>query len=227
MTAPGLATIDAAQRFTLAGQGVEVWWAELDVTPARLEMLRATLPALERREGERQRCDPQRLIAARGLVREILGQRLGVDPAQLELGRTAAGKPYLVDPTTTLAFNVSHAAEWLVVAVAPGGAVGVDVERLRADIDCTRVARHMFSMHEIASLEALPPGERRRAFFSCWARKEACLKAIGTGLSIAPERIDVGLGPELTTVHFETDDWCVAGIRAPRADFVAAIAVRA
>lgn len=226
MTAPVVATPDAAQRFTLAGHDVEVWWAELDVTPERFEMLRATLPAPERREGERQRCDPKRLIVARGLVREILGSRLGVDPAHLEIGRTTAGKPYLVDAPTALAFNVSHAAEWLVVAVAPGGAVGVDVERLRADVDTTRVARHMFTVHEIAALEALPAGERRRAFFSCWARKEACLKAIGTGLSIAPERIDVGLGPGRATLHFETDDWCVGGIATPRPDLVAAIAAR-
>jgi len=227
MTAIALAAADAPQRFALGAADVEVWWAQLDVPPVRLAALRALLPPEERREGERYRCDPQRLLAARGLVREILGRRLGFDPASLRLGRTAAGKPYLVDSPRALAFNVSHASEWLVVAASTHGAVGVDVERLRADVDCAAVARHMFSAGEISALEALPAAERRWGFFSCWARKEACLKAIGTGFAIAPDRVEVGIDAAPALVSFAGDTWCVRGIPAPRPDLIAAVAVHA
>lgn len=227
MTALALAAADRPQHYALGAGDVEVAWAALDVAPGRLEMLRATLPPEERREGARHRYDPKRFIAARGLVREILSRRLGIAPARLRLGRTATGKPYLIETPALLQFNVAHAGGWLVVAMTERGAVGVDVERLRAVVDCSVVARHVSSAGEVQALEALPPGARQRAFFTCWARKEACLKAIGTGFAIAPERIDVGIAGAPVTVRFEGAEWCVREIPAPHPDFVAALAARA
>ena len=226
MTAPAVLVAGASQRWTIASQPIDVHWATLDVTPEKLTALRATLTPEERHDGARQRHEPQRFIAARGLVREILARRLETDPGRLRLGRTPHGKLYIADPPVALAFNVSHAAEWLLVAVAPRGAVGADVERVRADVDCETVARHVFGGSELVAFHALPPGERRRAFFACWARKEACLKAIGTGLSIAPESVEVGFGDEPVAVRIAHAEWCVQGIPTPRRDLVAAIAIR-
>src|SRR5262249_50978106 len=81
------------------------------------------------------------------------------------------------------------------IAVTRGREVGVDLERVRAEVATEEIAARYFSAREVRTLMALPPPLRPDAFFRCWTRKEAYLKATGAGLSLDLNRFDVSLKP--------------------------------
>lgn len=148
------------------------------------------LPAvdLERADRFRREDARARYIAGRHVLRTALGELLGVPSRELRFTRGSTGcdrgKPALLWPDVPqLDFSVSHSGALVVVAVARRGPVGVDVERLRPRLDVLGVARLALSAEEVAELEAVAePEERRAAFFRCWTRKEAYLKARADGL---------------------------------------------
>ncbi len=149
---------------------------------------------------ERQRAerllDPQiqsRFIASRGLLREILGTYLGVPPQGLQLAVQEQGKPYLSACATRLDFNLSHSGSLLLLAVAADRDVGIDLEQIRHDTPFPEMARLTFSPQEQHELFALPDHQQRNAFYRCWTRKEAFLKACGRGFSLPSHRFDVSL----------------------------------
>jgi 4'-phosphopantetheinyl transferase len=153
----------------------------------------------ERDQAERYRMPGKRreYIATRGALRRIVGGVLGVDPAALSFAYGAHGKPSLADPwrQRKLSFNVSHSGDVALVAATTCGAIGVDVERVRADKDHLALARRYFSRRENEMLLELPAERRVRAFFDCWTRKEAFIKAEGRGVSLGLDRFDVTLAP--------------------------------
>ena len=135
--------------------------------------------------------DRQAYIAAHGALRTILASYLDCGPAEIDFASGTNGKPAVAG----IQFNLSHSADLGVVAVTPDRELGVDVELVdpqRANMD---VARRFFSPSEVAVLQALPTDLQPAAFFNCWTRKEAYLKAIGLGLSVPLDSFDVSLGP--------------------------------
>jgi 4'-phosphopantetheinyl transferase len=88
-------------------------------------------------------------------------------------------------------------ADYALIAIAQGRRVGVDVERIRPGISSFVIAQQYFSKAEVAELQALPIEQRVAAFFDCWTRKEAYIKAQGLGLSLPLESFDVSLSPQL------------------------------
>lgn len=178
---------------------VQVWGASLTRTAAEYEALRGLLSKdeLARADAFVFERDRGHFVAARGTLRLILACYLGVSPEGLRFAYNAFGKPRLRDEgvAPALSFNLSHAGEIALYAFTSGREVGIDVELAREDMDCLGVARHFFSPPERAALEALPPEERTRAFFDCWTRKEAYIKARGGGLSIPLDSFDVSLTP--------------------------------
>jgi 4'-phosphopantetheinyl transferase len=173
----------------LAPHEVHVWRARLDVPPAALAELAATLRADERARAARFRFprDRARCVAARGLLRAILGRYLACDPSRPVLVTARHGKPQLAASPrpAPLRFNVAHADDLALVAIAWRREVGVDVERERPDRADLEVARRLFPPEDVAALEALPPALRPRAFFALWTFREAYAK--GTGLGLAGE----------------------------------------
>jgi len=103
-----------------------------------------------------------------------------------------------------LEFNVSHSGATAMLAFARGRALGVDVEQIREDFDTDAIARRFFSAHEVQQLFALDAAERHQAFFRCWTRKEAFIKAVGTGLSLPLGQFDVSLKPRDTNALLST-----------------------
>jgi 4'-phosphopantetheinyl transferase len=156
--------------------------------------LRATLDGDELARAERFVLERHRLryVAAHGLLRHILGGYLGVAPAEIRFGHARHGKPYLLgEAQLDLRFNLAHSGDRMLVAVAVGRDVGVDLELVGRDRDFAGIARHFFSPNEVAALTALPERERRTAFYLCWTRKEAYLKACGTGLAMRLDDFEV------------------------------------
>ncbi len=182
-----------------AGAEVHVWRVALELPRARVEQLAQALSEEERARARRFVFEDarRRFTAARGALRAILGRYLGVAPGDLAFACNAHGKPALAGGAGEggLRFNISHADGLALVAVALGREVGIDIERVREDFATEEIATRFFSPAEFAALQALPAGARCAAFFNCWTRKEAYVKARGAGLSLPLDRFDVSLAP--------------------------------
>ena len=175
----------------------------VEVVVASLEVKVAALVALLTRD-ERQRAaritferDRRRFIAARALLRQLLGARLGAAAESIELVYNAYGKPALArrPGAPDLRFNLSHCGDVAVYGFAEAREVGVDVEAVRALEDADAIAARCFSKSEYKAYRALPERERPLGFFYCWTRKEAFIKARGSGLSQPLDGFDVSLAP--------------------------------
>ncbi len=156
------------------------------------------LAAEEVARAERFHFEQHRLIyiLGRGLLRMLLGSYLGHPAKELRFSTNEHGKPTLAtEPSTGLQFNLSHSGDWIVHAVTRGRAVGIDIEQVRPRTNLEAIARRFFSPQEVAVLFALPEAEREAAFFRCWSRKEAYIKAVGRGMSIPLDAFDVSLAP--------------------------------
>lgn len=178
--------------------GVSIYHTDVASCRDQLEPVYDVLSSAEHQRAERFRFERDRrcYVVGRGMLRLILGEHLSCDPACLRFAYGRYGKPGLAEPgETNVHFNISHAHTLVAIAVAEGRRVGIDVEQVRALDDMDRLARRFFSIREYAALRALPPEERREAFFRCWTRKEAYVKARGDGLTLPLDRFDVSLRP--------------------------------
>lgn len=169
----------------LPKQEVHVWQVDLDLSPAYIDLLTASLSPDERDRADRFRFaqDRSRFIAARGQLRAVLGRYLMRPPEEVRLSYSEYGKPRL-ENDASLYFNISHSQSLALFAFTQCGAVGVDVERIRYDASLDQVARTVFAPGEIETLHAAASEERAFLFFRYWTGKEACVKAVGAGLSL-------------------------------------------
>jgi len=183
----------------LENDEVHVWRASLALTTPRIQSLLQTLSPEERRRAERFRFQKHLrcYIVARGLLRTILGGYLGLEPYELEFCYNSYGKPALTKTFggETFRFNLSHSYDIALYTIANRREVGVDIERIRLDFAYEEIAEKFFSPREIAALRALSPSMRQEAFFACWTRKEAYIKARGEGLTLRLDQFDVTLAP--------------------------------
>jgi len=183
----------------LASDEVHVWRASLQAPLTLVQHLKTLLSLEESTKANRFYFDRDRnhYIVARGLLRTLLGRYLDVAPEQLCFAYNKYGKPELTFPrlAAPLQFNVSHSHELALLAFSYRRELGVDVEYMRTNIEYEDLARHSFSPNEQAVLLALPAEIKQQAFFNCWTRKEAYIKARGMGLSLNLDLFDVSLVP--------------------------------
>ena len=137
--------------------------------------------------------DRRRYLAARCAMRECLSAATGMAPGTLQIVGGAFEKPRLANVQSCY-FNLSRRDDWALLGISLEGEIGVDVEVHHVVEDATMLARTHFSVEEFNSFLAVESSERDDAFLRVWTRKEACLKAVGTGLRIPPALIEVGLG---------------------------------
>ncbi|MHB1134125.1 MAG: 4'-phosphopantetheinyl transferase family protein [Chloroflexota bacterium] len=182
---------------TLGPGEVHLWRADLARLGDYLEDCAALLD-----EGERARAarfhfarDRERFTLAHGLLRLLLGRYAGAPPAALRFAAGPRGKPTLAGAPQGVGphFNLSHSHLLALFAFARGTEVGVDVERVRADLPWPQLARRVCGEAEQALLAALPEEGGRARFFDLWAAKEAYAKALGEGLGLAMETVAVDL----------------------------------
>ena len=165
-------------------------------------------------------------------MRLLLGRYLGLDPASISLVYSAHGKPMLgLEARSSLRFNLSHSAGRAVYAISRGRELGVDIEQVRPLVDLEKLAHRFFSTRERTALMALSETDRSIAFYRCWTRKEAYLKALGDGLSRPLSDFDVsvlpGARPALLHVAWEpggADRWILADIELEHG-FVGTLAI--
>ena len=170
----------------------------------------------------------ERFTVAHGRMREVLGRVLDSDPASLQFALNAYGKPELTD--FDVHFSLSHSGDWAALAVA-AFPLGVDIEVIRP-VE-RELPERFFSPAECQGLRVLPDPVWSPAFFRCWTRKEAVVKALGLGLSFPLEDFDVSFleadPPRLRRLkgdaeaasawhlhHFDVAAGCVGAIAARR-----------
>jgi 4'-phosphopantetheinyl transferase len=225
----------APAELTLSSTEVHVWRTALDPAASCVERLRRNLSAdeLERAARFHFPRDRRRFTVARGVLRDILVRYLRVPPSALVFRYSAYGKPALADgfDDGVLRFNVSHSHEMALFAVTCGREVGIDIEFLGREIRGEEIAERFFSAGECATLRDLPQEVKHQAFFNCWTRKEAYIKAHGEGLSLPLDQFDVSLAPgepaALLATRSDPQEACRWSMQAlsPRAGYVAALAV--
>jgi 4'-phosphopantetheinyl transferase len=164
---------------------VHLWWQALDEALG-LDVLDAGERARVARY--RSPVDASRFAARRTYARTVLARYAGLAPRDLRLRTGRHGKPDL-DGVPGVSFSLSHADGMAVVAVAAGGAVGVDIERLRSLREARELAEQFFTPQEAEQVRAA--ADPTPAFLSLWTCKESLLKAIGVGLSAPLDRFDV------------------------------------
>lgn len=212
---------------------VDLWTWSLRTEARQFDAYWRLLSPEERARAERfvfER-DRHRFVAARARMREVLGEIVGEPARTVHFEYGAQGKPSLAG-VASLHFNLSHSADRALLAICAELPVGVDLEALgSADL---ALAQRFFSDDECAQLMALPKHQRSRGFFECWTRKEAFIKALGTGLSTPLNAFTVSLGsdtpPRLLwidpVIDGTVDAWALASLE-PGENYLGAIAVRA
>jgi 4'-phosphopantetheinyl transferase len=195
---PGNKLARVPYRAVLPDSAVEVWLMPLDVPASDLERYSKLLARDERMRVARFHFERDRLryTIARGVLRVLLGNHLGLAPAAIEFAQGEHGKPYVASPAAPVHFNLSHCADLAIYAISRTHVPGVDIDRLDRKVDDAALARRYFSAREYAGLQSIAPADRKRAFLTCWTRKEAVVKATGDGLRMALEQIEVTVDPD-------------------------------
>ena len=181
-----------------------VWIAALDIPPGCLLPFRNLLNPEELARADRFLQAPHRVRAAvsRACLRALLGRYLRIPPQTVVFQFNPHGKPALsaAHAPSGLRFNVSHSHGLALFAFACDRELGVDIEKIRLDRPADKIAGRFFAPAETARLRSLPSAQQAQAFFECWTRKEAYIKARGEGLSLPLDSFEVGFGPGVPPV---------------------------
>lgn len=214
---------------------VDVWLAlcpldaDLEVAAAEL-----SIDEIERARRFVFGRDRRRFIFARRTLRRLLAAYVGIAPAAVRFRYASHGKPALVSgPDLGIDFNVSHSGDAVVIAVSSAGPVGVDIEEIRPMPDRDDLAMRTFAPGEFRRLCAIGDSQRTEAFFACWTRKEAFVKALGEGLTHPLDRFEVAVDPTepARLLHIDGDErragrWTISSL-PPIEGFASALAFEA
>lgn len=181
----------------LGEQELHIWTAQLIASDSAVTGFERLLSPEETDRYRRFHFQQHRRSYAisHGVLRSLLGRYTKVSPEEIEFRYEHAGKPALAIPEAPLSFNMAHSGNLAVYAFARNCRVGIDVERVRALAHMESIASRFFSPEECSQVLALDTPERVEAFFRCWTRKEAYLKAVGDGLSMPLDRFQVSVAP--------------------------------
>lgn len=215
---------------------VHLWRACTDQPDPVLHMLAQTLSNDERSRSERYYIerDRQRFIASRGILRMILSSYLQTSPGSIKFRYSKYGKPLLDEAIgiNNLNFNISHSAGLAIIAIVLTKAIGVDLEKIRPVPEAEQIVRKLFSQNECEIFCELSETAKLEAFFNCWTRKEAYIKARGRGLSLALDQFAVSFAPgepaRLLCVEkdlIDTTRWSISAF-TPASGYAAALAVQ-
>ena len=179
---------------------VHIWWTSLDQSGSRLEKHEQILATDERARAKRFRFerDRNRFVRRRGVLREILGCYLGIEPNAVRLTYGEHGKPKLVEEMVSrnIEFSLSHSEGMALYGFSHDHQIGVDIEYIREVPEIDQIAGQFFSEGEREVLRSLKAREKTGAFYKCWTRKEALTKATGVGMSHPLDRLDVWVDPD-------------------------------
>ena len=172
-----------------------------------LPFLESCLDAHDRERAARFRFaeDRARYVLGRALVRKCLGHYLAQTPETIELAYTGRGRPYF-PLDETLQFSITHARDWVAIALTANARVGIDLEFMERKLNLAELAERILSADDFRAFQALPEPEKEPVFFRVWTRKEAYLKARGEGISEGLQQISVSFAADETTFLTDSRD---------------------
>lgn len=178
---------------------IHLWSVRLDPPASQVAALERLLAPDELARARRFRFErhQRQYTVGRGALRTLLGAYLGLPPERVEFAYGPRGKPFLSAALAARGpqFNLSNSDERALVGFTRGLEVGVDLEYRKPMPDCEEIGERFFSESERQVLRRLPRERKEEAFFNCWTRKEAYLKAVGEGLAAPLDSFDVTLEP--------------------------------
>ena len=212
---------------------VHVWSARLDAKPEQIQAGWQVLSSDERERADRFRFSQDRLhfVAARVILRALVGRYLEIPGTAARFRYGPFGKPSLdAGHGSDLRFNVAHSGEVALYAFARLREVGLDVEAVRSARVLAGVSDSSFSEAERQALTALSPERRGLATLGLWTRKEAYLKALGSGLQQDLASFEVSVPPaapallRAPALQADAKTWGLHDLQ-PAPDFVGALCV--
>jgi 4'-phosphopantetheinyl transferase len=220
---------------TIAPGEVHVWTARPSSEGVSLVALEALLNPQEKSAAYRFVFERHRLnyIFAHGVLRQILGAYIDRPPGEIQFRHNAYGKPFLLEAgeRERTQFNMSHSHGIVLVALTLDRRIGADVEQLRTLDSFPAIAQSNFTTQERAYISGFPPEQQQDAFYKCWTRKEAFIKAVGKGLSIPLNTFDASIpegqpGRRITAPKEAPDveSWWLSDLSAPEG-YAGAVAV--
>lgn len=213
-------------------EDIHVWHCDFDFNREKLDFYSSLLSKNEKEKASRFKFkkDEDCYIITRGILRLLLASYLKLEAKEIIFEYTSFGKPYLAFDSL-LKFNVSHSESMAAFAFINGTEIGVDIEKIKNDFNVLELAQNFFSSAEIIALENQPKEELPKAFFRCWTRKEAFIKAEGSGLSFPLDKFAVSLDDDLHAELLETqwnseekEEWKLFSF-VPAIGYIAAVAV--
>jgi|SRR5580700_2193488 4'-phosphopantetheinyl transferase len=210
----------------LGREEIHIWHQNLARGLAEVEALGSLLSPDEMERAQRFRFEANRneFMVCRGTLRTLLGHYVSVPPKELCFEYSEYGRPRLATGSWAgdLDFNVSHSGGHALLGFARGRKVGLDIEKIRKDFGTGEIAERFFSEAERSALLDLPQEQKHEAFFRCWTRKEAFIKALGEGLSHPLDQFDVSLAPSVPAQLLatrpdakEAQRWRIWDLQAP------------
>ena len=214
---------------------VDIWLISTELGEEQVQVYRQSLTQAElaRAQMFKPASKYREYIVTRGLLRQALSRVSGLDMAGIDFDCGEHGKPCLGtgEHGEAIAFNVSHSHGLALVALTLGGRLGVDLEKIRTEVEWRSLAQKYFSGAEARALDRYPRDSCMEAFFTCWTRKEAFVKALGAGIAYGLKEFDVSIDPDeayaaLTIRRREEDAarWLIKNIPVP-GNYVAALAL--
>ena len=215
------------EQIVIRGNEIHIWQARLTRSSEELAEMRPLLSPDEIQRADRfvfER-DRTRFTVARAILRLILESYEKISARNLRFAYSAAGKPSLMNGSS-VSFNLSHSGDLVVYAFATGNAIGIDLEKINPEIDCQELAGRFFSTQENTALNSIPVESRIEAFFRCWTRKEAYVKALGDGLSLPLNHFSVSVLSDEPPFVTGKPDWVVHDLTV-HPEYAAAVVVAA
>lgn len=199
MTNPDLFSKNFPKPVPIHRDEIHIWYTRLDVPETQVKKWQLYLSPDELQRAHRFHFikDQHHFIVGRGVLRKLLGNYLNKHPYELRFEYNKYGKPF-VDyeiEGDKLHFNLSHSHELCIYALTLKHHLGIDIEFVREDFSDLEIAERFFAPEEVKVLNSLPVTDQKKAFFLCWTRKEAFIKAKGKGLSIPLDQFNVSLVP--------------------------------
>ncbi|MCC7328431.1 MAG: 4'-phosphopantetheinyl transferase superfamily protein [Burkholderiales bacterium] len=212
--APGL------RRLAAPAPDIELWFAPLSRSAGEIGALATLLSAAETaraaRFGRPELSD--RYVVGRATLRMLVGQHLGIAPAEVAIRRGERGRPHTT-PESGIDFNVSHTRGVALFGITTNRRIGVDIEHGDRTLNVAGIARKFMSPREQSALQALAPDARRVALLRLWTCKEAMSKATGDALSAPFRRLDVESDGQLRLVDgpppYLPADWQLHAVTVP------------
>ncbi len=194
--------------------------------------LKAILNDVEEKRASKFHFEKDRIVSivSRGVLKLILARYLSTDAGGIIISNDMNGKPF-VDSCGhgDVSFNLSHSGDFVLYAVTPGIDVGIDIQEMREIDSMDDIVERYFSKHEVSVFNSLPDNLKKKAFYNCWSRKEAYIKALGLGLSYPLDSFSVSIAPGsgaelLADINNDVSEWSLSDIPMA-AGYAAAVAV--